>query len=311
MPGSSFGCSGSGGRFEESTSSAFSSSGSSGFFGESYYNHHYRHTNDRLYPPVINEDQAAPLIVSSHRRRRGSSKCCFALAASIATILGSLWMVFGLYGSEHLEMGLNYSRLLTANRFFIQEISVRSSAQNQEVFQVLHDDETSGPNLYWFHETPSLDDEKERKLEFNIDIPPFYHKEWAFWLNKGSELKLHYDVPSVSDLFIVIARGKENYERWIEDPGNPDSCLVWKAIHGNGEVKFKTESNGDDYYVGIGNLRNINVQIALKMRIKARVYSTDQADFRCPLGITPCTIVLPMKRNEMGLLTTPEKAQVF
>eukprot|EP00252_Welwitschia_mirabilis_P005270 TRINITY_DN15781_c0_g1_i1.p1 TRINITY_DN15781_c0_g1~~TRINITY_DN15781_c0_g1_i1.p1 ORF type:complete len:108 (+),score=12.19 TRINITY_DN15781_c0_g1_i1:84-407(+) len=51
--------------------------------------------------------------------------------------------------------------------------------------------------------------------------------------------------------------------------------------------------------------------IAFKMRIKATVYSTDEADFWGFLRVTPCSIVFAMKQNEMGMLTTPEKAQVL
>jgi len=38
----------------------------------------------------------------------------------------SMWMLFGLYGSQQLEMGMFYSRVVKANSFFVKEIKVRA-----------------------------------------------------------------------------------------------------------------------------------------------------------------------------------------
>ena len=36
----------------------------------------------------------------------------------------SLWMLFGLYGNQELEMGMFYSRVVNANSLFVKEIKV-------------------------------------------------------------------------------------------------------------------------------------------------------------------------------------------
>ncbi|KAH9330978.1 hypothetical protein KI387_003086, partial [Taxus chinensis] len=208
----------------------------------------------------------------------------------------SLWMLLGLYGSEHLEMGLNYSRLLKANRLFVQDISV----QNHEL--------TPGPKLYVFRNPPKLDDDNEWSLVHDVTIPGFYHKEWAFWLNRKSKVKLDYNLQSASNLFLVIAQGKSNYNEWIQDTGNPDWCLLWKPVHGHGQITFETTKD-DEYYIGIANLHEMSMQLVLKMDIKAKVYETDEADFWCPLDVKPCRVALPLKGSEVGVVTTPDKAQ--
>ena len=38
----------------------------------------------------------------------------------------SVWMIFGLYGNQELEMGMFYSRVINANSFFVKEIKVRA-----------------------------------------------------------------------------------------------------------------------------------------------------------------------------------------
>lgn len=214
----------------------------------------------------------------------------------MGAILGSLWMLFGLYGSEHLEMGLNYSRLLRANRLFVQGISIR----NREP--------APGPILYGFQNQPSLDDEKEWTANHQVTLPAFYHKEWSIWLNKRSKLKLEYSVSSTSSLFLVIAQGKENYMKWIQDTGNPDWCLVWRPVRGHGHIAFETAED-DDYYIGIANLQQTSMQMLLKIEIKAKVYETNEAAFWCPLDAKPCTIGLSLKGSEVALLTTPDMPQ--
>jgi hypothetical protein len=36
-----------------------------------------------------------------------------------------MWMLFGLYGNQQLEMGMFYSRVIKANSLFVKEIKVR------------------------------------------------------------------------------------------------------------------------------------------------------------------------------------------
>ena len=97
---------------------------------------------------------------------------------------------------------------------------------------------------------PSVDDEKGWTVDHQVTLPTFYHKEWSFWLNKRSKLKLEYNVLSTSSLFLVIAQGKDSYMKWIQDIGNPDCCLVWRPVQFHGHITFETTKD-DDYYIGI------------------------------------------------------------
>lgn len=297
---SSFGHHGSGGVISSHHSSChgstFSNEGSSGAFGPG--DDDYRGAQNHSWYPVY---ENPPLIVQSHHERprrssRRAKSIWWSFTASIGTVLGSLWMLFGLYGSEHLEMGLNYSRLLRANRLFVQGISI----QNREP--------APGPILYGFQNQPSLDDEKEWTVDHRVTLPSFYHKEWSFWLNKRSKLKLEYNAISTSSLFLVITQGKDNYMKWIQDTGNPDWCLLWRPVHGHGHITFETTED-DDYYIGIANLHQTSMEMVLKIEIKAKVYETAEAAFWCPLDAKPCTIALSLKGSEVGLLTTPDKPQ--
>lgn len=41
-----------------------------------------------------------------------------------------MWMLFGLYGNQQLEMGMFYSRVIKANSLFVKEIKVNFFAYN-------------------------------------------------------------------------------------------------------------------------------------------------------------------------------------
>uniref|UniRef100_A0A0C9RQX4 TSA: Wollemia nobilis Ref_Wollemi_Transcript_937_1609 transcribed RNA sequence n=1 Tax=Wollemia nobilis TaxID=56998 RepID=A0A0C9RQX4_9CONI len=295
---SSFGQQGSGG---SCGSPAFSSEGSSGAFGPSgdnrddeYQSFNYRHhpwTGVYENPPVI--------LHHHHHDERSSRKSkCFSwgLTSIFGGLIGSLWMLFGLYGSQNLEMGLNYSRILSANRLFVQSISV----QNREL--------APGPRLYLFKNPPELDDEKEWSVDHHIAVPGFYHKEWAMWLNRKSIVKLEYNILSPSSLFLVIAQGKKNYNEWIQDTGNPEWCVLWTPVDGHGDITFEATED-DEYYIGIANLHQMSMQIKLNMDIKAKVYETEDADFWCPLDARSCTIALSLRGSNVGIVTTPDKPQ--
>ncbi|XP_057844816.1 E3 ubiquitin-protein ligase APD2 [Cryptomeria japonica] len=294
--GSSFGQQGSGGAINShhgSCGSAFSGEGSGGSLEQ--------HENRAQHHPWIAGYENPPVIVYHHHessRRSSRKSIClgWSFTASIGALIGSLWMLFGLYGSEHLEMGLNYSRIVRANKLFVQSISVK----NREL--------APGPRLYGFHSPPNLDDEKEWSVDHDVTIPGFYHKEWAFWLNRKSKMKLEYKVASPSNLFLVIAQGKNNYNEWIQDTGNPDWCLLWKPVHGHGHITFEATKD-DEYYIGIANLYQTSIELELNMEIRAKVYETEEADFWCPLDVRSCTIALPLKGSEVGVITTPDESQ--
>ncbi|KAH9330975.1 hypothetical protein KI387_003083, partial [Taxus chinensis] len=319
----------------------------------SFQQHQGRAGQNHHHPWIAGYDNPAAIVYHQHERPRRTSRKskCFSwsITVSIGALMRSLWMLLGLYGSEHLEMGLNYSRLLKANRLFVQDISV----QNHEL--------TPGPKLYVFRNPPKLDDENEWSLVHDVTIPGFYHKEWAFWLNRKSKVKLDYNLQSASNLFLVIAQAnsfafdshqtglgsswiwKQAGSSWkqvgfgnklgLETSGSGWKqvtmiCLRVKAItmsgsriqviqigvscgkpvHGHGQITFETTKD-DEYYIGIANLHEMSMQLVLKMDIKAKVYETDEADFWCPLDVKPCRVALPLKGSEVGVVTTPDKAQ--
>lgn len=52
----------------------------------------------------------------------------------------SMWMLFGLYGDQKLEMGMLYSRVIKVNSFFVKQIKVSFivSCRNELVELCLH-----------------------------------------------------------------------------------------------------------------------------------------------------------------------------
>ncbi|KAG9454006.1 hypothetical protein H6P81_006910 [Aristolochia fimbriata] len=222
-------------------------------------------------------------------------------AWSCVVVLVSFWffasmtLILGFYGSVNLHLGPNCSRLIHANSLFVQGIQVRVISEPK-----------AGPILYDFARPPSLD-VKTNWLEYHLEsVSPHFHKQWIYYLNRGSQVNVSYFVKSTgsSPLSLVIAEGKENLIEWLEDPSYPDTTLSWNLIHGNGMIQQKIFKSCD-YYIALGNLNSQDVEVHLNFSIQAVVYNTTEAYNMCTLDNGFCLLKLPLLRSNVAVLTSP------
>ncbi|KAK9755761.1 hypothetical protein RND81_01G048600 [Saponaria officinalis] len=215
-------------------------------------------------------------------------------------LFASIVLVLGFYGSYNLQLGPNCSYAIVANPIFANSI------QTQEL-----DDQTSGPMLYGFLNTPSLNVELVWSTTHNASIKPEFNSEWTYYLNAGSQVAIYYDIQfSSSDpLSIVIAQGRENLDNWINDPADPNSVLSWNFIYGSGNITQDiTES--DVYYVAVSNLNLNTVQVYLNITIQSLLYNTSNADFNCYLSNHNCSFKLKLLKPNVAVVTTPGPSQI-
>ncbi|RVW56570.1 hypothetical protein CK203_086727 [Vitis vinifera] len=168
------------------------------------------------------------------------------------------------------------------------------------------DEPKPGPMLYGFYEPPPLDVENTWFETHDASVEANFHKEWIFFLNKGSEVDISYSVkaPRSSPLSLVIAQGRESLVEWIEDPSYPNTTLSWNIIYGSGKVQqeiFKSSY----YYVAVGNLNSEEVKVQLNLTMKTFLYNTTKAYYKCSLGNRLCSLKLFLLRANSAVLTSP------
>ncbi|KAI3939088.1 hypothetical protein MKX01_001956 [Papaver californicum] len=210
----------------------------------------------------------------------------------------SMTMILGFYGPLNLRVGPNCSRLIQMNSFFISNIKVQELAGP-----------TDGLMLYSFHNPPPLDVQRTWSETYNESLPAYTHAEWIYFLNKGSEIDISYSVKSQgSVLFLVIAEGKENFLEWTQDPSYPNITLSWNIIQGTGVIQKKLSASSD-HYVAVGNLNPVEVELHLNLNIRAILYNTTKAYFKCSLAKGPCVSFVSFMRRDVAVLTSSDLKQ--
>ncbi|KAJ4725585.1 RING/U-box superfamily protein [Melia azedarach] len=207
----------------------------------------------------------------------------------------SMAMILGIYGSMDLQLGPNYSRLIQTNPFFVQSIKAEE-----------RDDPKSGSlMLYGFHKSPPLDVEITWTETQNAVVPVDFHKEWLYFLNKGSKVDISYCIksPSSALLSLVIAQGSEGLEEWIDDPSYPNTTLSWNIIYGSGKMQHEI-SKSSNYYIAVGNLNSDEVEVQLNFTMTAFIYNTTKAYYRCSLDNSLCTVSLDLLGATTAVLTS-------
>ncbi|KAF5446724.1 hypothetical protein F2P56_032326 [Juglans regia] len=207
----------------------------------------------------------------------------------------SVTLILGFFGSVTTPLGPNCSRLIQSNPFFVQSIKA------EEV-----DEPKPGTMLYGFYKPPPLDVEIGWTETHNAFVPANFHKEWIYFLNKGSRVDILYNVKSTSPspLSLVIAQGRESLIEWIEDPSYPNTTLSWNIISGSGKIQQKI-SKPSNYYIAVGNLHSEEVEVELQLSINALVYNTTQAYYKCSLGNYICSLKLFLLGRNVAVLTSP------
>ncbi|XP_010262861.1 PREDICTED: uncharacterized protein LOC104601271 [Nelumbo nucifera] len=230
---------------------------------------------------------------------RDDAWSCLIVLVTFWFFAASMTLILGFYGSVNLQLGPNYSRLLQANSIFVQDIKVQELGEPK-----------LGPILYGFTKKPPLDVEMTWFEIHNASIPANSHKEWIYFLNEGSQLDIVYSVKSQSSspLSLIIAKGKESLVEWIEEPSYPNTTLSWNIIYGKGMIKQKIFKSYD-YYIAVGNLNSEEVEVHLNITIRALVYNTTEAYYKCSLSRSLCSLKLFLFRANVAVLTSPGAEQ--
>ncbi|KAF8402653.1 hypothetical protein HHK36_010742 [Tetracentron sinense] len=233
----------------------------------------------------------------------------------------SMTLIMGFYGSVNLQLGPNCSRLLQANSLLVQYIKVQEVGESK-----------TGPILYGFYGTPPLNVETTWSESHNASVPANVHKarrpfptnrffiyqikflillqEWIYFLNEGSQLEISYSVKSQSSspISLVIAQDRESLVEWIEDPLYPNTTLSWNIIHGKGTIQQEIYKSSS-YYVALSNLNLEEVEVQLNLRIRAFLYNTTEAFYKCSLNHGICSLKLFLMGSNAAVLTSPGPEQ--
>ncbi|XP_078168627.1 E3 ubiquitin-protein ligase APD2-like isoform X1 [Carex rostrata] len=206
----------------------------------------------------------------------------------------SMMLILGVYGSNEIMLSPNASRLIQANSILVQDIKVKEDEATQNKLMV-----------YGFHKLPPLNVPVFWSETNNISISPSFHKNWVYYLNEGSEINISYVVNYEGSypLNLIIAEGKEELLRWIGNPSEPSNTLSWNLIDGNGTVSQKIEK-ASEYFIAVGNLNNLLVEVQLEFRISSILYNTTGAYYTCPLKSRQCTLKLFMLKPAFAILST-------
>ncbi|KAI5019441.1 hypothetical protein ZWY2020_044329 [Hordeum vulgare] len=235
---------------------------------------------------------------------------CFVVILALCLLVSMALMAGHYYGQAELVAGPGCSRLVRANSLFVQDITVRTV-----------EEEGPGANgivLYGLAEIPGLDDVPAVWSEARrVVVPASSHKEWVYFLNRGSRIEVNYSVEPgaglVNPLRITIAHatGKEDVMQWSEEPSAHDTTLSRRLVHATGTVNQSIGSS-DDYCIAVGNLGDQDTTVALDFRISAVLYNTSGADYACsPLpGGSGCTYRLPILGENVAVLSSGLKEGV-
>ncbi|KAL6967679.1 hypothetical protein U1Q18_033485 [Sarracenia purpurea var. burkii] len=255
--------------------------------GHNHDNHHHR-------PPGVSYRLNISISnVASSQMRDDAWSCLIVLVTF--WLFASMTVILGFYGSVSLPLGPNCSRLIQANPFFVRSIKM------EEIVDSKH-----GLMLYGFYDTPPLDIEITWSEMYNKLIEPNYHKEWEYFLNKGSKVEISYNVKSLrsAPLSLVIAQGRESLIEWIEDPSYPNTTLSWNIIQGKGIIHQEI-LRSKMHYIAVGNLNSEEVEVQLNFTIKGILYNTTQAYYKCSLNHRSCSLKLFLLRANTVVLTSP------
>lgn len=254
------------------------------------------------YPPARHAYVVYLNRVRAARRRRPfwstklfwGSLCIFSFAVLLT---GSLWLLIGFYTTENVDMGRNYSRVYTAHTLFVRRIVVTNRLQNE------------GPIVYGLSETPKLDKEINWTNALDAIVPPEDHQEWNFWLNRGSQVAVKFNISDPSlELLLVIIQGEGNLQKWAQDLSVTDSVSSWKIAQGMGSLQYEVKTD-QRYYFAFGNTQSVSVQVNVKLTLQSKVHNTDKYKSQCHLASTACAVHLNYLGSDVLLLTAPQTDQ--
>ncbi|XWS55535.1 hypothetical protein CRYUN_Cryun09bG0008400 [Craigia yunnanensis] len=210
----------------------------------------------------------------------------------------SMTLILGVYGAVNIRVGPNCSLLIQPNPIFVQSVKV------EEI-----DDTKPGLILYGFYKSPSLDVVNTWSETYSSTVQADSHKEWIHYLNRGSQVNISYNVNSAgSSVFLIIAQGSEGLSQWLADPAYPNTTLSWNVVHGSDMIE-QDIYRSSSYYIALGNLNSEDVEVELNLTVRAFVYNTTEAYYRCTFVNGLCSLSILFPRENSVVLTSPGPEQ--
>ncbi|XP_027351326.1 uncharacterized protein LOC113862437 [Abrus precatorius] len=260
-------------------------------------------------PPPLPSVESAPPPPSSSQTRlvsrepqhvritRDDTCSCFAVVFSFWFFV-SVTLILGVYGSLIVELGPETSIVFQPSPLFVQFVKVEN----------LEAKSSPGPILYGTYGYPPLDVVTTWGVTRNVSLPSGSHKEWKYYLNKGSEVNISYHVSSTSSfVFLIIADGLDSLTQWLENPTYPNITLSWNMIHGIGIISQEIFWSSS-YYVAVGNLDE-EVEVELNLSVKAFLHNTTNAYYKCSLTSSPCSLNIFFPDGNAAVLVSPGPQQ--
>lgn len=210
----------------------------------------------------------------------------------------SLSVRYGYYGNYSLVLGPNSTRLMVASSVFVEQVQVRGNNKN-EFF------------LYGFLEKPELSLETNWSASKQMLVEPYARQGFSLWLNKGSRIRMTWKVQqsNLSNMLVVFIKGKRNFETSMEYPSSTSTLGPMNVAEGNGEVEYTVEEE-DSYYIGVVNLNQRGVVMAMKVDLSSKMYDTAKAKSQCSATQGSCRLNLLFPNNQYVVLATPNNGDV-
>ncbi|XP_039057657.1 E3 ubiquitin-protein ligase APD2-like [Hibiscus syriacus] len=210
----------------------------------------------------------------------------------------SVTLILGVYGAVNIQFGPNCSLLIQPNPLFVQSVKV------EEI-----DDSKPGLKLYGLYKSPYLDVVTTWSENYTATVQADSHMEWIHYLNRGSQVNISYNVNSASSsVFLVIAQGREGLSRWLEDPTYPNTTLSWNIVDGSGMIELVIYRSSS-YYVALGNLNSEDIEVELNLTVRAYIYNTTEAYYRCTFANGVCSLSILFPQGNSIVLTSPGPEQ--
>ncbi|KAI4364280.1 hypothetical protein MLD38_020393 [Melastoma candidum] len=206
----------------------------------------------------------------------------------------SMTLILGVYGSVTLLLGPNSSILIEPNSIFVQSLKVEEL-----------DDTKPQLMLYGFLKTPELDVTTTWYQSHNASVPADSHQARVLAplsilsLPKGD---IGYGCLSrrSSLCFTECSKG---FSQWLEDPTYLNITLSWNLVNGAGTIRqviYKSSS----YYIAVENLNYEEVEVLLDVSVKAYLYNTTEAYYKCTFLRGKCSFSIRFPSSDVAVLAT-------
>ncbi|XP_010509208.1 PREDICTED: uncharacterized protein LOC104785651 [Camelina sativa] len=227
---------------------------------------------------------------------------CFGLAM-VLSVLGSVFLIVGVYGSQNIWLGPNSSILVEPSSIFVQSIKVKELDYSKP-----------GIQLYGFYGSPPLNRLVNWSESRGFPVSYDSYKGWPYYFNRGTFVNITYTVkPKGAAVELVVDEGRQGLSSsWLNEiVFRRDIAWSWNLIQGSGMIQLEI-SKSSGYYVTVANLKKSkDVEVELTIDVRAVLYDTKQSLYNCTFSNGECTF----KLNAMSLVgnsvvvTSPASSQ--